>query len=118
MQGAIAMELKALAVFGFAKEVDSEYERAFENLVGWTEDTTELLPADRVQHYYHRFKNDFPLTHKVLATIISSKYKKVDFNAKAFPDDNAKSAQSLVSDLSSDVSKELHKKESLALNSW
>jgi len=42
----------------------------------------------------------------VFATIISSKYKKVDLNAKAFPDS------------SSDGSKELHKKERLALNSW
>ena len=54
----------------------------------------------------------------VFATIVSSKYKSVDINAKAFPDDKAKSSSSLISDSSNDDMKELQKKERLALNSW
>ena len=102
MHGTIAMELEASTVLEYAKEEDSEYECAFANLVGWTEATTELLPDDRVQHYYHRFKVDVPLTHMVFATIILSKYKSVDLNAKAFPVDKAPSTPSQISESSSD----------------
>jgi len=51
-QMAIACELEATSVTGFANVVDSEYEQALMALVGWSETTIELLSDDRVNHYY------------------------------------------------------------------
>ena len=49
----------------------------------------------------------------VFATIVLSKYKSVDINAKAFSDDKAQSTPSLIIDSSDDDMKELQKRNVL-----
>ena len=82
---AIAKEIDDVGVTSFAQTIDMDYQKAMKKVVGWTVASTPLIPDSEIAQYYNRFKDKFPLTHMVFATIVSHRKDKVALNELVFP---------------------------------
>jgi len=103
LESAIAQELNNDAIVAFAQQIDSDYEESLSKLVGWSEISSPLIPDERVSWYYSQFQSLFHLTHMVFASVVSSKYKKMEANLNVFPSKRGRASQANNSTLPGDT---------------